>query len=120
MYIVFRHAGPGGHQKNRRRLRICAGRAETVVQYHPGHVLHGNGEFIGGDEGQGGRTGRSDWLLSSQHSHRHRDIRDSGDLPAGHEVDTEIQGDGRIAQGELGLAERTGKLLATSISNRMS
>jgi hypothetical protein len=73
-------------------------------------VLHGNGELVGGNEGQGGGIGQSDWLLSSQYNHRYRDIRDLGDLSAGHEAISEIQSTGWIAQRKFGLAKCAGKL----------
>jgi len=82
-------------------------------------VLHGNGELVSGDEGQSGGTGQSDWLLSSQYNHRHRDIRDLRDLSASHEVISKIQSTGWIAQRKLGLAKCAGKLHASFVINKM-
>lgn len=82
--LVFRRTGLSGHKENRRWLWIRTGRPEAVVQHHPGHVLYGNGELVGGDQGSSGRIGQSNRILSSWDSYRYRDICDFRNLPTGY------------------------------------
>lgn len=84
LHFVFRHTGLSGYQEDCRRLRIRTDRSEAIMQYHLGHVLHGNGKLVGGDQGPSGRVGQSNRVLSSWDSHRYRDIRDFRDLPTGY------------------------------------
>lgn len=84
LYFVFRHTGLSGYQEDCRRLRIRTSRSEAIVQHHLGHVLYGNGELIGGDQGPSGRVGQSNRVLSSRDSHRYCDIRNFRDLPTGY------------------------------------
>lgn len=106
--LAFRHAGLVGREEDHWRQRVHAGGRETTVQSHTGYLLHGNGELIGGDEGESERVGQSAGLLSSRYSDRQRGVRDPGDLPAGHEASAEVSGARWIGSRERRPTERTG------------